>query len=262
MVQRAGPFRGSMAAAAVAALFAFVAPVSAQRTLEDPSRVFTGVVIDEITREPIAGAVVLIEDHSPGSVTDSLGHFTLTGFPPGPQVLIVRQFGYADITATVDPPRLSDVLVEIPLAPVPFALDGVTAVVDHLESMTRRIESRRRATSLTTQAYDQDRLVRSGAPDVLRFLLQQPSINPTVCSATRAGTFGLCVLRRGRAIRPRVYIDELPALGGLDDLAMYNPQDLYLIEVYSFGTAIRAYTYDFMERTSRRPVALLPVFPG
>ena len=195
-------------------------------------------------------------------MTDSVGRFTLSGFPPGPQVLNIRQFGYLELTATVAPPELSSVLVEIPLAPAPITLEGVTAVVDHLATMTRRIESRRRAVSFTVRTYDQERLVRSGAPNVLRFLLQQPSINPIACGATRPGRFGLCVIRRGRAIRPRVYIDELWAFGGLDDLAMYRPQDLYLIEVYSFGTAIRAYTYDFMERASRRPVALLPVFPG
>ena len=56
-----------------------------------------------------------------------------------------------------------------------------------------------------------------------------------------------------------VYIDEFPALGGLDELGMYSPQDLYLIEVYSFGRVIRAYTYEFMERMAERPMALLPI---
>jgi len=230
--------------------------------VEPPTRVFTGTVIDEITRGPIAGAVVFIEEHSPGAVTDSLGRFLLSGFPPGIQVLHVRQFGYIQLTATVHPPALPDVLVEIPLTPAPIALGGLTAVVDHLETMTRRVESRRRATSFDTRVYDQERLIRSGAPDGLRFLLQQPLIGPTVCSATRAGGSGLCVFRRGRAIRPQVYIDELPALGGLDDLATYSPQDLYMIEVFALGAAIRVYTYDFMERASRKPLALLPVFPG
>ena len=263
MARQVETFRRIETAVAVAALLACVQPSAAQREItERPLRVLTGVVVDELTGDPIAGAVVLIEEHLPGSMTDSLGHFTLTGFPPGPQVLNVRQFGYLELTATVEPPLLPDVLVEIPLAPAPIALEGLTAVVDHLETITRRIESRRRAASFMVRAYDQERLVRSGAPNVLRFLLQQVSISPTVCSATRPGVFGLCVIRRGRAVRPRVFIDEVPALGGLDDLALYRPQDLYLIEIFSFGTAIRAYTYDFMERASRRPVALLPIFPG
>ena len=93
----------SAAVIAVAVLGFATAPASAQQGPEPPPRVLTGVVIDELTRNPIVGAVVLIEDHFPGTVTDSTGHFSLSGFPPGPQSLVVRQFGYADIAATVYP---------------------------------------------------------------------------------------------------------------------------------------------------------------
>lgn len=80
-------------------------------------------------------SVVIMEGHQPGTMTDSVGHFTLRGFPSGPQVLNIRQFGYLELTSTVIPPELPDVLVEIPLAPAPIMLEGVTAVVDHLATM-------------------------------------------------------------------------------------------------------------------------------
>ena len=246
-------------ASATVAILCGAHPSAAQRSVDQPVRVLTGVVVDELTRVPIADAVVVLEGHQPGTMTDSVGHFTLSGFPRGPQVLNIRQFGYLELTSTVLPPELPDVLVEIPLVPAPIMLERVTLVVDHLATMTRRIESRRRAAPVSVRAYDQERLVRSGAPDVFRFLLQQASIFPTLCGASRPGTFGLCVIRRGRPIKPSVFIDEFPALGGLDELSMYNPQDLYLIEVYSFGRVIRAYTYEFMERMAERPMALLPI---
>lgn len=245
---------------ALASLCVYGAPLEAQRIVrEAPIRALTGVVVDELSGDPVPGAVVRIEGHVPATMTDSLGHFTLSDFGPGPQVLEVRQFGYLDIFVEVVPPELSDVLVEIPLAPAPIMLEGITAVVDHLATMKRRIESRRRAVAVSSRTYDQERLVRSGAPDMLEFLLRQPSIYPTSCLS---GMSALCVIRRGRRVRPRVFIDELPAIGGLDELAIYSPHDLYRMEVYSSGREIRAYTFHFMQRMARRPMALLPVLGG
>lgn len=241
------------ATVAVTASALLAATLGAQETREQ-ERVLTGVVIDELTREPIPGAAVLMEGHRGGVITDSLGRFTLRGFAAGPQELNVRQFGYLEITALVLPPELPHVLVEIPLAPAPIRLDGVTAVVEHLETIKQRLESRRRATALDVRTFDQERLLRSGAPSVLEFLLRNPAINPVPCRR-----IGWCVYRRGRVISPKIYIDEAPAIGGFDQLASYNPQDLYALEIYSRGLQIRAYTYGFMERMARRPMALIPV---
>ena len=43
---------------------------------------------------------------------------------------------------------------------------------------------------------------------------------------------------------------------------MYGPDDLQLLEVYSFGSVIREYTFDFVEHMGRQPMALRPVFPA
>ena len=67
-----------------------------------------------------------------------------------------------------------------------------------------------------------------------------------------------CIARGGRIGEPTVYIDEVYAPGGLDALELFPTSALYLVEVYSSGSEIRAYTYDFMERTARKPVALIP----
>jgi hypothetical protein len=250
--ERRNPVTAAVALA-VAAPALFAVTLGAQEPLER-ERVLSGVVIDELTGEPVPGAAVLIEGHRGGTLTDSLGHFTLRGFAAGPQELNVRQFGYLEIIATVVPPQLPDVLVEIPLAPAPIRLDGVTAVVEHIETMQQRMESRRRATPLAVNTFGQERLLSSGAPSVLEFLLRSPFIHPVPCQST-----GFCVYRRGRVISPRVFIDEMPAFGGFEELASYNPQNIYALEIYSRGLQIRAYTYQFMERMARRPVALIPV---
>ena len=68
-----------------------------------------------------------------------------------------------------------------------------------------------------------------------------------------------CITRRGAARAPKVYIDEAPVIGGLDQLALYKPHELYLLEVYAGGSEIRAYTHQFMDRMARRTQALIPI---
>jgi hypothetical protein len=68
-----------------------------------------------------------------------------------------------------------------------------------------------------------------------------------------------CIIRRGRTVSPKVYIDEVPAIGGLDVLESYPTAQIYALEVFSQGAEIRAYTYNFMQRMAERPMALIPI---
>ena len=72
-----------------------------------------------------------------------------------------------------------------------------------------------------------------------------------------------CIRRRGSLVSPRVYIDEMPAIRGLDALKNYPTTQIYALEVYSQGAEIRAYTYNFMQRMAAKPMALvaLSVWP-
>ena len=91
----------------------------------------------------------------------------------------------------------------------------------------------------------------------MQFLETEGSLHLVGCAA-RGGT-GACVMRRGRATEPRVYIDEAPIIGGIDVLATFLPCELYLVEVYSAGLEIRAYTHWYMERMAGRPGMLFPI---
>jgi hypothetical protein len=150
--------------------------------------------------------------------------------------------------------------VQIGLEPKPVMLDGISVVADRIELMQRRLTSRRRAFAQASRAFEQDRLMRSAAFDMAEFLYLEASLAPAPCGRGRLGS--ACVLRRGQSIEPRVYIDEAPVLGGLEQLASYQPHDLYLVEVYSLGLEIRAYTHMFMERMARRPMPLIPIGAG
>jgi len=215
-----------------------------------------GVVVDAITRAPVEGAMVSPGGQGRGTLSDSLGVFELNGIPTGPQLLIVRQFGFEERALAVAATVERGEAIEVALRPAPLMIEGLTAAVANVATMNRRLRSRRRAVPVAVRAFDEEALVRSGSGDALEFLEWETFVSPAPC--TGAVMVSLCVVRRGRVVEPRVYIDEIPAFG-LDELETYPTHALYLVEVYSSGLEIRAYTHQFMKRMARRPMALLPV---
>ena len=69
-----------------------------------------------------------------------------------------------------------------------------------------------------------------------------------------------CISLNGTVIEPVVWVDEARIVGGLSSFRVTEPHELYMIEVYSSGRHIRAYTNFFMERAAvaqLRPVPLI-----
>ena len=238
-----------------------------------------GVVYDALTGTRVAGAAVYVEDEGYGVLSDSAGVFRFADVFPGPQVIAAVQFGYEETAARVEVPD-EGAFIEIELTPQPILLEGVTAVVDNIATMERRMRSRRRSAPFQTRAFDQERLLRSASANALEFLRWETRYAPVPCPAG-TGMFGTgnstrslgwhgisrlagalstnCIIRRGRTISPRVYVDEVPAIGGLDELESYPTAQIYALEVFSQGSEIRAYTYNFMQRMAERPMALIPI---
>jgi hypothetical protein len=242
----------------LALLLALAAPLSAQVEVvpEVERTIVRGTVVDAISGTALENTVVRLLEERRGVLSDSLGRFGFADVPIGRHTVEVRQYGYEPVSAVIVVVVGLEPL-DVALDPGPVALEGFTVVADRLALMNQRFESRRNAAPVSVQALDQTRLMRSGARNMIEFLREQSSIEPTPCSA-RGGS-GACIWWRGSAIRPRIYVDEAPAIGGWDELATYSPSDLYLVEVYSQGGEIRAYTHNFMERMARRPMPLIPV---
>ena len=253
---------------AMACLF-LPAAIDAQEPESVPGRApLHGVVYDALTGAAVPGAAVYLEHESYGVLADSLGTFRFEDVGVGFQVVAAIQFGYEEAGARIEVPE-AGAFIEIELVPQPVLLDGVTAVVENITTMERRLRSRRRAAAYQTRAFDQERLLRSASSTALEFLERETRYYPVPCPAG-AGVFGVgspmsgnmssrCIIRRGRVVSPRVFIDEIPAFGGLDELDTYPTAQIYTLEVYSSGAEVRAYTYNFMQRMARRPVALIPI---
>jgi hypothetical protein len=222
--------------------------------------VLRGEVRDAERGTPLPGARIRIDRLRRGTLADDAGAFEFERVPNGVHVLTVEHYGYAPIEATVDATPESVPVFRLVLTPLPVMLDGLTVVADRLELMESRLTNRRRAVAVSTRAFGVERLQRSASSNVLDFLAIEASLAGTPCARNNTGRW--CVWRRGQIIEPRVYIDEAPAVAGIDQLSTYRTYDLYLVEVYSQGQEIRAYTHQFMERMARRPVHLIPIGVG
>ena len=250
--------------AAVLCLFAVLCPVaavSAQEAREgeaDDVRVkVMGVVYDIVTGSAIPSAAVSLENGRQGVITDYDGIFKLDDVDTGPELLVVTQFGYQKrvvaMTVTPEPGGM----MEVALTPRPIMLGGVTATVENITEMESRLRFRRRAAAVSTWAYDRHQLFRAMAGTPLDFLNRRTMVRVTPCPPGSLSS--RCVYRRGRAIEPWVYVDEALAWGGLDELETYAVSDIYLMEVYSWGSEIRLYTNQFMERMARKPIMPIPL---
>jgi hypothetical protein len=251
MVARAG--------IALLLLLAASTPLAAQRTLRDPDArtTFRGVVVDKLHGDPLPGAIVLMVDENKGTLTDALGRFTFADVELGPQLIAVKQYGYAEVNLDLDLLAGADP-VTIELNPGPIALEGFTVIAQNLASMTAQLATRRKAFAGPVRAHDQSRLAQSGADDVMAFLTMEGGVDLRRCGGSGRMTTA-CVLRRGSLAEPRVYIDEARVVGGLAFLAMFKPYELFLVEVFSGGAEIRAYTHWYMERMAEQPRLLWPI---
>ena len=258
----------------------FPADAAAQATDPDPVRVtIRGVVLDAVTGTAVPGAVVYLAKDNYGALSDSLGKFRIDDVATGSQTVSALQFGYEEIAAVVELPE-AGAFMEIELTPRPILLEGVTAVVDSISTMQKRLRSRRRSAPYQTRAFDQEKLLRSPSSNVLDFLSRETYHRTVPCRVDArftgwnsaqvlgwgrrptqvAGALSSrCILRRGSYVSPRVYIDETPVIGGLDELESYPTAQIYLMEVYSAGGEIRAYTYNFMQRMAEKPMSLIPI---
>jgi hypothetical protein len=246
-------------------------PIAAQQPARDGARTaIRGIVVDALRGDPLPNAMVRLEGGRKGVLTDSLGRFTISGVRIGPDVMAVKQYGYEEVRAQIDFGENTP-LLRFELDPGPIALEGFDIVADRLAVMKQRLQNRRNAAAVSVRMFDQDRLNRSAARDMLDFLAMSGGIRPADCASRGPTSFvssgrgtlgwasGSCIERRGGVMAPRIYIDEAIAIGGMDQLAMYGPHEFYTVEIYSQGAEIRAYTHNFMERMARRPMALIPL---
>lgn len=240
-----------------AALVAFLAthPSRLIAQAADTARAdVSGHVVDRASRAGLAHATIEIGDGAARVTSDSTGRFVLVGLTTGTHSVSVRRIGFDEFrTEWRLQPGLNTLTIALGSRPV--VLEGVTVVGYRYSEDLRQ---RRMGTGVSSQAVERDRLQLSSARDGREAALMLGGLFRVGCPP--ALDVDDCILVRGRAIAPEVIIDERPAVGGLTELEVFSPGDLYLIEVYSGGRQIRAYTTSFIESEGQRARRPPPLF--
>lgn len=221
---------------------------------------FTGRVVDTYWGRPVEGAVLRLRGMiRPDStvivgVSDAAGHFNIERVPPGPSEVLVTRIGYADLVQVLD--IQAGQFIEVAVIPKPVVLEGIEVYVDRLEARVRSLPH-------IVDTYE-ERVLRA-APDlnVARYLDSQPGFAFVPCFEGAASSSGAvrpardCMRTRGTlAERPRIFIDDAPAFGGVQELATLPTTEVYRVEVIRGCAQIRIYTVTYTEETAvrRRPL--------
>jgi hypothetical protein len=85
----------------------------------------TGVVRDELTGEPVAGAIVTLEESGRAAVTGLDGSYAIADVPPGPHHLSVRVLGFQSRSLHVLVPASGSLRVDLVLRADPIEVDAV-----------------------------------------------------------------------------------------------------------------------------------------
>jgi hypothetical protein len=205
-----------------------------------------GYVVDATTRRPLAGALVELPAFGRRAITDAEGRFLLLNLEPGEYLIRVTLLGYEPFETVSDLARGRAVLT-LALGPRPIVLPGVTA---QAYGFSRQIENRRLGTGVSSRVLPREQIVLSAASDARQLILNSGGLHRVACSSRSYDVD--CLLVRGRAVTPSVYIDERRAMTGLEELEMYAPEDIYMVEVYGAGRHIRIYTVHFVETRAAR----------
>jgi hypothetical protein len=242
----AAPILALLAAAALSA------PADAQRVT------LRGRVVDAATGAPVAAAQIAVAGRREREVANTAGEFAIQ-LPAGPHVIQAGALGYGEAETPVTVARDAGV-VTIALTQDPVLLEAIEVVSD-------RFETRRKAVAVSTRVLRRTELALTSAPDMAQFIGRYVhGGGPANCAQVmlHQGRAGISCMRSQRAMGPsaraQVWIDETPMIGGLEVLELYDPDEFERVEIYAHGGQVRLYTTHFMERAARLGYRPMPIF--
>lgn len=276
MTRQSGRIGDVALAAGLALAFSAASPLTAQEqwwgTPPSTASVY-GTVIDARSGTPLAGAAVGVAGSAEAVLTNSEGRFVLEELPPGKQMVMVEQLGYRIWQGAITASN-PGAPVLLRMVPDPIMLKGLEVSAD-------RFADRMRLAYVKARAVGTDDFAAYPAATLADVLAAEAGLFLTMCSGTilvappRACNSkehehgwavqpssphdNRCVRRRGGRLRPTVYLDEAPLIGGLARLENFPLDRLYRVEVWD-GFHIRAFTKNFMRRLQGVSLGPLPVF--
>ena len=244
----------SVLAAALSTMTAAASPVEAQQQDQKTAPVdgvtLSGEVVDASSRSPIPGAVVRIQETGRAVLTDGDGRWVMTEVSPGVLTLAFEQLGYTVVTLTQEA-RPDPAPIRIALEPKPLVLEGLRVMVD-------RLRLRRLSAGISSRVLGPEDFAKQ-SKELLWAVRASTGLQLTECRGRYEDDYW-CVYRRGETFSPAVWIDDRYTFMGLDELEFYWTSEIYAVEIYQYGAALRVYTRAFMEAVAEEPRALRPIW--
>lgn len=211
-----------------------LAPAAAAAQNAAPAGSFSlpGIVLDDTTNQPVVGAIVSVDEFRLRAVTDSAGRFTFPALPAGIHAFTTKRLGYSELTENSEVGNGKLLIVR--MLPQPFVLERV-------EVLARRFETRRKASGFATFSIDHTQLATSTALNIRDFLEDRHQLRAFPCPGGGSGGSD-CMISRGRPVRFGIYLDDMRLTGGANLLDLYRPEEMYRVEVFLGLGQVRLYT--------------------
>ena len=189
--------------------------------------VIFGTVQDAVSKEPIAGALLLNRDSTNAVFTDSLGNFAIELQRGAPYVLHAEQFGYERTRFELsDSSRLLRSILLVNPDPIP--IEGVTVVAeDALTELLEQIEGRRGGYSGSVRFYDRERILAYGGDSAFELVRRFPFVDEC-----RDDWMELCRRAGLRSGRLLVCINERRTFASTSELSAIPLESVALAEFY------------------------------
>jgi len=234
--------------------FAFLvlsAPLSAQ-----VGDVIYGRVEDALSRAPVAGVQVSVEDPAGAVYTDSAGEFAILIETGKPLSLHLEGQGY--ISQRFDlPEEAPSRLVVLLMEPAVIELEGIDVVAESaIARVLRDLRGRRNAYMGSMTAFDRAQLDRFGTIGSAWDFVRQRVPEIFEC---RSALSGLCVRGRSRSFENlypedpvSVCVDSWTSWGAVRELENLDMHGVALVEIFGRGRGgIRIYTSAFILSSAR-----------
>lgn len=200
-----------------------------------------GTVVDEVTREPLVGAQVVVGEDM-GGLTDDGGRFSILNVPAGVHVLRVIQLGYAEATRTITVTQGQTTVLELAIGQQAIEL-GELVVVGYGQQSTNELASS--IDQIGTEEFNTGRVV---SPEQL---IQGKVAGVNIVDSGEPGG-GIAVRFRGgtsvaASNEPLYVVDGVPiAVGGglssgRNPLNFINPADIESMTVLKDAAATAIY---------------------
>ncbi len=214
-------------------LVASLTPLAAQQA------VFVGVVTDSLTRDPLAGASVLVLEQGITAATDERGRFELDGVTDGDLTILIQRLGYRAGVVRIELVATRAVRVDlgsIALSPMVTELSPVVVEAEELNLKLRKVGFFRRMGSEKGTFLTREDIAKQNPARTSDLLRRIPGFR-ALADGSVAGTRGIPSMRRGfSSCGVDYYIDGVHADGS--DIDVVIPTSIDGMEMYTGSASI------------------------